>query len=125
MPHNEFTVATACSDLIFGARIRAAVAAVGGRTIMLSGREDATARIRAEHPDLVIVELDARWLSGPAFIAELKARPETAAIPVLAFGSHVAVEVLAAARQAGAEQVLARSAFVRQLSDLLRSYAAR
>jgi CheY-like chemotaxis protein len=55
----------------------------------------------------------------PALIARLKSDPETATIPVIAFGSHVNAEALRAAREAGADRVLARSAFVRDLPALL------
>ncbi len=41
---------------------------------------------------------------------------------VIAFGSHVATKVLEAASNAGADQVMARSAFVSQLPDLLETY---
>jgi CheY-like chemotaxis protein len=114
------TVAAACADLIFGARVRAAAEAAGWQALLISPRDAAANRIRTELPRLVLLDLDARWLDAVALIAALKADPATAAIPVVAFASHVRTDALAAAREAGADRVLARSAFVRQLPELLR-----
>jgi hypothetical protein len=50
----------------------------------------------------------------------LKADPELRTLLVVAFGSHLDREALQAARSAGADRVLARSAFVRELQPLLR-----
>jgi hypothetical protein len=41
-------------------------------------------------------------------------------VRILAFGPHVAVDRFEAAREAGADEVLARGAFDRRLPDLLR-----
>ena len=119
MSHNDLTIAAACADLLFAARIRDAAAAAGRPVIMFTARDDVVGRVRAERPALVIIDLDARWLDGAAVIAALKREGGTAAIPVIAFAAHVRAEVLAAARGAGADRVLARSGFVRQLPGLL------
>lgn len=119
MSHNDLTVAAACADLLFAARIRDAAAAAGRSVTLFTARDDVAGRVRAEQPALVIIDLDARWLDGVGVIAALKGAAGTAAIPVVAFASHVRAEVLAAARAAGADRVLARSGFVRQLPELL------
>jgi len=48
----------------------------------------------------------------------------TGSAPVLGFASHVAAETIAAARGAGCDEVLARSAFTRRLPELLRKLAS-
>jgi hypothetical protein len=40
-------------------------------------------------------------------------------VNIIAFVSHVREDAIAAARSAGADRVLARSAFVRELNNLL------
>ena len=57
-------------------------------------------------------------LSVPGAIEALPA-VVAAGASVVAYGSHVARDVLAAAEAAGCDQVLARSAFFSQLPDLL------
>jgi hypothetical protein len=47
-------------------------------------------------------------------------------VPVVAFASHVRADLIAEARAAGADRVLARSAFVAELPALVaRAQAAR
>jgi CheY-like chemotaxis protein len=87
--------------------------------VLLSASAEVVGRIQAEQPALIVIDLDARWLDAPSVIALLKANAGTCGIPVVAFASHVRVDVLAAARAAGADRVLPRSAFVRQLPELL------
>jgi CheY-like chemotaxis protein len=111
------TVAAAVADLIFGARIRAAAEQAGvevrfGRS--MAGLLEAAAGART-----VLLDLDARWLDAPAAIAVLRSMGGPPRI--IAFVSHVRADAIAAAREAGADVVLARSAFVRELPALLRS----
>ena len=54
-------------------------------------------------------------------IAALKRDPELSAIRTLGYVSHVDTATIEAARAAGIDQVLARSAFVDQLGDILTS----
>lgn len=80
--------------------------------------EDLLARLDRGEATLVLVDLGLRAADAVAAIRALKAR---APLPrVVAFGSHVDGETLAAARAAGADRVLARSAFSAKLADLLR-----
>jgi hypothetical protein len=44
-------------------------------------------------------------------------------VPTVGYASHVQVDVIDAARQAGVGEVLARSAFTQQLADILRGPA--
>ena len=53
----------------------------------------------------------------------LKAVAATRRIPLICFGSHVDVESFQAARKAGAQAVLARSAFFGDIPAVLRKYA--
>ncbi|HEX6306971.1 MAG TPA: hypothetical protein VFZ69_02220 [Longimicrobiales bacterium] len=105
-------------DLIFGSRIRAVAEQAAVACVFVRSR-DALAE-HAAGADLVLLDLDARWLDAPASIAALKAAPATRDVTIVAFGPHVDEAALAAARQAGADRVLARSAFVKQLPGLLR-----
>ena len=119
MSHFDLTVAVAAADLLFAARVRAAGEAAGRRVVLLTARDDVLARVRAERPSLLIVDLDARWLDAPTLIRALKAA--AADTVVVAFAPHVRTAALAAAREAGADRVLARSAFMRLLPELMAS----
>ncbi|HXF63171.1 MAG TPA: DUF309 domain-containing protein, partial [Caldilineaceae bacterium] len=52
-------------------------------------------------------------------IARCKLRPHTRQVPIVAFGSHVEVETLAAARAAGADHAWARSKLMAELPELV------
>lgn len=110
-------VVAAVADLIFGARIRAA-AADAGRELVFA-RTPGELAAAAAGASLVLLDLDARWLDAPPSIRALRADEAAAGARIVAFGSHVRTEVLAAAREAGADRVLARSAFVKELPALL------
>jgi CheY-like chemotaxis protein len=108
------TIAVVAADLIFAARIRAAADAAGVRARF--ARNDAELIDVAADADLVIVDLDARWLDPSTSIQRVK---QQYARPIVAFVSHVRTDAIEAARAAGADRVLARSAFVQQLPDIL------
>ena len=77
---------------------------------------------RATRRPLVIVDLTLRSGDAVSLIRDLRAEEPGRPIPVLAFGSHVAVEVQKQALQAGASQVVAKSAFAKRLPQLVRQF---
>src|SRR5690606_12170770 len=107
------------ADLIFASRIRATATAVGATVHVVRSAEELLTRARETAPRLVLIDLEARAGDPAGAIRQLRATPETAAVPIVAFASHVNREAIEAARAAGASRVLARSAFVRELPALL------
>lgn len=108
------------ADLLFASRIRGAAAAAGVEVAVVQSAAAFLERARALHPRLILIDLDARAGDAPALIRELKEDPVLRSVPVVAFGAHVEGIALLAARAAGAERVVARSAFVRDLPALLQ-----
>lgn len=107
------------ADLLFGARMRGAAEATGTVLRLVRAADELLAAVRETVPRLVVVDLDSRGGDPVAAIARLKTEPATAGIPVLAYASHVREDVMAAARAAGAERVVARGVFARDLAALL------
>lgn len=107
------------ADMLFAARIRAAAAAAGIDVRIASTADAAAAAMRAGARRLLL-DLDLRTGNPVALIERLRADPQTGAVEIIAFVSHVREDRIAAARSAGATRVLARSAFVRDLPVLLR-----
>ena len=104
-------------DLFFAARI-AGAADQAGVTLAMPAPGAARETIRAEPPQLVILDLHAP--GDPLGLArELRADPATRALPIVGFYSHVDQALRAAALAAGLTQVLPRSAFTRRLPALL------
>jgi CheY-like chemotaxis protein len=114
-------VLAAVDDLLFSSKIRATAKAAGVELTFARSPDEVLAQARALRPGLVIFDLNSGKTDPIATIAALKADPALADIPALAFASHVHADLIAAARQAGADQVLARSAFAGNLADILRS----
>jgi DNA-binding NarL/FixJ family response regulator len=114
----------AVDDLFFAARISetARLTGVPVQVIGTAQFEGALAKLlRAtdkEEVTSVIVDLNARDAIG--LIQRLKSGENTKSVFVVGFASHVASDLIAAARDAGCDQVMARSAFTQQLPELLR-----
>ncbi|MGH9403454.1 MAG: response regulator [Terriglobia bacterium] len=72
-----------------------------------------------------VVICDLNYRAGLALeaIRELKHSPELRLILVIGFLSHVQADLATAAREAGCDTVMARSAFVKQLPQLLTQNA--
>jgi CheY-like chemotaxis protein len=113
--HNPRSVTVVAADLLFSSRIRAAAEQLGVQ--IQFARSDEQLYASAVVADLVILDLDARWLDAPAAIRHLA--QAASKVPIVAFVSHVRADAIQAARDAGADRVLARSAFVRMLPDIL------
>ena len=75
--------------------------------------------IRDRRPSLVIFDLNSRTMAPLPAIAAMKADPALASVRTIGFVSHVDADTVAAARAAGIDQVLARSAFFSNLRHIL------
>jgi DNA-binding response OmpR family regulator len=107
------------ADLIFGARIRASAENAGTEVIIAKTPEDLVNRVAATETRLVILDLDRRGLDISNTVKQLKA---TSSATILAYVSHVAEDAIREAREAGADKVIARGAFAKQLAELLKLY---
>lgn len=114
-------ILAALDDLMFTSRIRAAAQGVGTDVRFAKTAADTVALARQEKPALVLVDLNARGLDALALLTELKADPALVGLRVIGFVSHVQTDVIAAARAAGIDEVMARSAFASRLPALLRN----
>jgi CheY-like chemotaxis protein len=73
-------------------------------------------------PKLCLFDLGNNSIPWGAWIPLLKNDPGIKHIPIVCYGSHVDTETFKKARQAGADEVLARSRFVTTLPELIRKY---
>ncbi len=105
------------ADLIFGARIRAAAEAVGASVLIAKNPQDLLARLRETDVRMVILDLDRRGLAITDTIRQIKA---TSSAPLLAYVSHTQEAAIREADAAGADKVMARGAFARQLAEILK-----
>jgi DNA-binding NarL/FixJ family response regulator len=108
------------ADLVFASRIRATAQALGIDVRVLSRPAALLEAARNSPPRLILVDLDARGWDPAGIVREIKDDARTADTRVVGFVSHVHEAAIQAARDAGADRVLARSAFVRELPELLK-----
>jgi CheY-like chemotaxis protein len=108
-------------DLLFSVKISTAAKSLGVDTYFERAPDNVLPRIREKHPDLVIFDLNSSKLRPMEAIAAMKADPSLRSIRTLGFVSHVQSDTIAAARDAGVDQVLARSAFSERLGEILTS----
>jgi CheY-like chemotaxis protein len=106
-------------DLMFLSRIREAAKRQGAEVRAVRTAADALAACDAG-AGVVIVDLDSPRLPALDVVAAIAGDPARAGVTLVGFYSHVETERAREARAAGCRVVLPRSAFVRQLDDLLR-----
>ena len=102
------------NDLMFTVRITDAAKRAGVQVDIAKSADEAIRKA----PGAGAVFLDLNF-AGPDIIRRLKSDEQTRSIPLIGFVSHVAADVIAQAREAGCDTVLARSAFVSRLTELL------
>ena len=114
-------VLAAVDDLLFSSKIRATAKQAGVELTFARSPEEVLQQARSQKPALVIFDLNSAKTDPVATIGALKGEEDLRSTRVLAFASHVHTELIAAARSAGADQVLPRSAFAANLAEILLS----
>lgn len=110
-----------CDDLLFTSKVTGTARAVGVIVTAIRSVERLVALAETEPPSCVILDLHNTTLDLPTLMSSLREKCPT--MPrVIAFGSHVDVDLLAAARQAGCDRVMPRSQFVKQLETGLKEW---
>jgi CheY-like chemotaxis protein len=106
-------------DLLFTSKIKAAAQQLGVDVAFARSSAGALAGMRANVPALVILDLNNPRTDPLGTIAAMKGDPALASIPTVGFVSHVQADLIEAARSAGVDEVLARSAFTSRLPEIL------
>jgi DNA-binding NarL/FixJ family response regulator len=117
-------IVCAVDDLIFSVKISTAARALGVHIYFERSPDSVLPTIRDKRPSLVIFDLNSSRLKPMETIATMKGDADLKNIRTLGYVSHVDSASIAAAREAGVDQVLARSAFASRLGEILTSAAA-
>src|SRR3954469_11944201 len=110
-------------DLMFSSKIKTAANHLGVDLRFSRSVDGAIETMRKNPTSLVILDLNNERIGPLAIVAAMKQDPGLSAIPTVGYASHVHTDVISAARQAGVGEVLARSAFVQQLAEILTRQA--
>jgi predicted metal-dependent hydrolase/CheY-like chemotaxis protein len=108
-------------DLFFATRLDDVIRACGGQPVIVDTPDEFVAAVDRFFPVLSLLDLNTpgEWELA---IRRCKLRPHTAQTPLIAFGSHVEVETLKRARQAGADHAWARSKLMEELVSLVQRH---
>jgi CheY-like chemotaxis protein len=110
-----------CKDFIWVSRITGTAQALGLSVTPARSVEQLEKAVRQRAPACVLIDLDSPDWVVSAVVPRIQALcPHP--VRFVAFGSHVDVASLRAARAAGCDPVLPRSAFAEDLAKLLPSW---
>ncbi len=112
-------ILAAVDDLLFSSKIRTTAKQAGVALIFARTPAEVMSQARALRPALVIFDLNSAKANPIETVTAMKRDAELASIRTLGFVSHVHTGLIEAARDAGIDEVMARSAFVMRLADIL------
>lgn len=84
--------------------------------------EDALAKVAAEQPDLILMDISLPKIDGHEVTRRLKSSREYAAIPVIALTAHAMKGDREKALAAGCEDYISKPINVRELYDRIKGY---
>lgn len=106
-------------DIFFLAKIQQAARQLGV-TVESAAPDAVQERLASDGVRAILLDLNHKSGKALAALQGLRDNPATRPVPVVAFLSHVQTDLAQAARAAGCQRVMARSAFSQQLPALLR-----
>ena len=109
-------------DMIFLSKIQQTAGEVGVQIESISP-DKLDERMTPGMVSAVIIDLNHRSGAAVGVVHALKSNPSTRNIQITGFLSHVQADLATAAREAGCDTVMARSAFTQQLPLLLQKLA--
>jgi len=112
-------VLAAVDDLLFSSKIRTVARHVGVEVVFSRSPEAILEHVRSARPALAIFDLNSPKTDPLGTIAAIKGDEQMRATRIVGFASHVQTPLIASARAAGADAVMARSAFTSQLAEIL------
>ena len=105
------TILVAVSDIFFYTKIRDAFKPEGYKLERLRTSEDWQEKALQSQPIGMIVNMNDDRLNTPDILKALKASPQTASIPILAFANHEEVGSWKLAQDLGIQKVVSRNEF--------------
>ena len=106
-------------DLFFASKIRGTAEQLGVSVSFLRNLESLNQAVLRDRPSLIICDLHSQRIDPIELAKQLKADEQLRSIPLLGFFSHVQTELQRKALEAGFDVVMPRSAFTRDLNDIL------
>ncbi len=122
MQKHDKKVLVVVNDLLFTVKISDAAKRAGLTPEFVQSEADVLDRAKHQ-PRLIIFDLNANTVEPLKLISALKANAETKGISLIGYLSHIQGELKQQAHDAGADMVMARSAFSQNLQQILKRHA--
>ncbi|MBV9770722.1 MAG: response regulator [Bryobacterales bacterium] len=110
-------------DLLFTVKIGDAAKRAGLAVEFVKSERDVIEKASNEKPLLIIVDLNFSAVQPLKLISKLKSSSDVKQISVIGYLSHVQGELKQQAQEAGANIVMARSAFSQNLQQILKRHS--
>jgi CheY-like chemotaxis protein len=112
-------VLAAVEDLLFRSKISETAERVGVEAAFPRNPEKLLDALRASPPDLLVLDLNSARFKPLELLRAVKSDGALQGVRTVGFLSHVQGDLALAAREAGCDRVMARSAFVENLPRVL------
>ncbi|HTP87529.1 MAG TPA: hypothetical protein VMJ34_11275 [Bryobacteraceae bacterium] len=122
MQKQDKRVLVVVEDLLFTVKISDAAKRAGLTAEFVKSEADVFDRVK-DKPRLIILDLNANSVEPLKLISALKSDDNTKGISLIGYLSHVQGELKQQAHDAGADMVMARSAFSQNLPQILKRHA--
>jgi PleD family two-component response regulator len=112
-------VLAAVEDLLFKSKISETASQLGIEAAFPRSPKKLLDALRESPPDLLVLDLNSARFEPLVLLQSVKSDEATQDISTVGFLSHVQKDLAVAAREAGCDRVIARSAFTRDLPKIL------
>jgi CheY-like chemotaxis protein len=112
-------VLAAVEDLLFRSKISETAEVLGIEAKFPRNKEKVLESLRESPPDLLVLDLNSMRFEPLDVLRTLRSDQVTQRTPTVGFLSHVQGDLALAAKEAGCDRVMARSAFTRDLPKIL------
>jgi PleD family two-component response regulator len=109
----------ALEDLLFKSKISETASQLGIEAAFPRSPEKLLRALHESPPDLLVLDLNSARFEPLMLLGQVKSDDATRDIPTVGFLSHVQKDLAVAAREAGCDRIVARSAFTRDLPRIL------
>lgn len=121
----EQKVLAAVEDLLFRSKISETADTLGIEARFPRSREKLLAAAREDPPDLIVLDLAAGRFEPLDLVRALKSDAALKDVETVGFLPHVEKDLALAARESGCDRIMARSAFTKDLPELLSTAGSR
>jgi PleD family two-component response regulator len=121
--HGKKKILAVVEDLLFTVKISDAAKRAGLDVEFVKSERDVIDKASSEKPLLIILDLNFSAVQPLKLISKLKSNGEMKQISLIGYLSHVQGELKQQAQEAGANIVMARSAFSQNLQQILKRHS--